>query len=135
MSKMYRKPEVYPFNLAVDACRNAIADAGLEIGDIDGIACWPHAAVHVGHGSSAASPVDIKNSLGLKLNWFEAGMGPGQFASIANARRHCGGLLQSCALLPCRGRADRKSVVSGKGVSVRGDLGGRRCIKKKKKRN
>src|SRR3546814_13934858 len=33
MSKMYRKPEVYPFNLAVDACRNAIADAGLEIGD------------------------------------------------------------------------------------------------------
>src|SRR3546814_18038080 len=28
---------------------------------------------------------------------------------------------------------DRKSVVSGKSVSVRGDLGGRRSIKKKKK--
>src|SRR3546814_10975397 len=27
---------------------------------------------------------------------------------------------------------DRKSVVSGKSVSVRGDLGGRRCFKKKK---
>src|SRR3546814_14344691 len=30
-------------------------------------------------------------------------------------------------------RADRKSVVSGKSVSVRVDLGGRRIIKKKKK--
>src|SRR3546814_20537535 len=30
-------------------------------------------------------------------------------------------------------RLDRKSVVSGKGVSVRVDLGGRRTIKKKKK--
>src|SRR3546814_14385097 len=29
----------------------------------------------------------------------------------------------------------RKSVVEGKGVSVRVDLGGRRCIKKKKKKN
>src|SRR3546814_14484812 len=29
-------------------------------------------------------------------------------------------------------REDRKSVVSGKGVSVRVDLGGRRCINKKK---
>src|SRR3546814_3270549 len=30
MSKMYRKPEVYLFNLAVDACRNAIADRSEE---------------------------------------------------------------------------------------------------------
>src|SRR3546814_13137997 len=31
-------------------------------------------------------------------------------------------------------REDRKSVVEGKGVSVRVDLGGRRIIKKKKKK-
>src|SRR3546814_15113962 len=31
-----------------------------------------------------------------------------------------------------RARSDRKSVVSGKSVSVRVDLGGRRCIKKQK---
>jgi acetyl-CoA acetyltransferase len=85
MSKMYRKPTVYPFNLAVEACRAAIADAGLEVGDIDGIACWPFAPPHTGHGSSAASPVDIKNSLGIKLKWFETGLGPAQFASIVNA--------------------------------------------------
>src|SRR3546814_12917163 len=33
----------------------------------------------------------------------------------------------------CRRRLDRKSVVSGKSVSVRVDLGGRRIIKKKKR--
>src|SRR3546814_13003946 len=39
---------------------------------------------------------------------------------------------------PCDRRhdgEDRKSVVEGKGVSVRVDLGGRRFIKKKKKKN
>src|SRR3546814_16942663 len=34
-----------------------------------------------------------------------------------------------------RERIDRKSVVSGKGVSVRVDLGGRRSIKKKNREN
>src|SRR3546814_20484024 len=34
--------------------------------------------------------------------------------------------------LPDTGEKDRKSVVSGKSVSVRVDLGGRRIIKKKK---
>src|SRR3546814_12857262 len=37
---------------------------------------------------------------------------------------------------PCRTRSgDRKSVVEGKRVSVRVDLGGRRIIKKKKRQN
>src|SRR3546814_16099188 len=35
---------------------------------------------------------------------------------------------------PRRGRLDRKSVVTGKSVSVRVDLGGSRIIKKKKQR-
>src|SRR3546814_9438314 len=46
--------------------------------------------------------------------------------------------IRSCRLhlkpplpLPVTGRTDRKSVVSGKSVSVRVDLGGRRIIKKK----
>jgi acetyl-CoA acetyltransferase len=84
-SKLYRKPTVYPFNLAVDACLAAIEDAGLTPADIDGVACWPGAEVGVGHGSSSASTTDIKNSLGLKLNWYASGSGPAQYASIINA--------------------------------------------------
>src|SRR3546814_11346474 len=39
--------------------------------------------------------------------------------------------LAGCANVGQRGEADRKSVVEGKRVSVRVDLGGRRIIKKK----
>lgn len=84
-SRLYRKPTVYPFNLAVDACLGAIADAGLTPADIDGVATWPAAQVGVGHGNAAASTTDIKNNLGLKLNWFVSGHGPAQYASIINA--------------------------------------------------
>ena len=84
-SKLYRKPTVYPFNLATDACLLAIEDAGLTPADIDGIACWPGTQVGVGHGNSSASTTDLKNSLGLKLNWYSSGTGPAQYASIVNA--------------------------------------------------
>jgi acetyl-CoA acetyltransferase len=84
-SRLFRKPTVYPFDLAVDACLGAIADAGLEPKDIDGVATWPAAQPGLGHGNSAASTTDIKNNLGLKLNWFGSGHGPSQYASIVNA--------------------------------------------------
>jgi len=84
-SKMYRTPTIYPFDLALEACLLAIEDAGLKPSDIDGIACWPGAEPGVGHGSSAASTSDLKNSMGLKLNWYSSGRGPAQYASIANA--------------------------------------------------
>jgi acetyl-CoA acetyltransferase len=84
-SRFYRKPTVYPFDLAVDACQLAIADAGLTSADIDGLAVWPGGEPGLGHGSMAASTTDIKNSLGLKLNWYNSGRGPAQFASILGA--------------------------------------------------
>jgi acetyl-CoA acetyltransferase len=84
-SRIFRKPTVYPFDLAVEACLAAIDDAGLTASQIDGIACWPGAEAGVGQGWSAASTTDLKNSLGLKLNWFASGLGPAQYSSIINA--------------------------------------------------
>ncbi len=84
-SKLYRKPTVYPYKLAIEACLKAIADAGLTPDDIDGICCWPAAQSGVGHGSSSLSPIDLKNALGLKINWYSAGDGPAQYASIIGA--------------------------------------------------
>jgi len=84
-SAINRTPTVYPFLLAVEACRAAIADAGLEIEDIDGAACWPGGQSGVGEGFGAASVGDIKSSLGLKLNWYASGEGAGQYAPIVNA--------------------------------------------------
>lgn len=84
-SSINRKPTVYPFKLAVDACRKAIEDAGLTIEDIDGAACWPGGITHVGEGSAAASVADIKNSLGLKLNWYSSGEGAAMYAPVVNA--------------------------------------------------
>src|SRR3546814_12423313 len=48
---------------------------------------------------------------------------------------HTGSDVTALADLRAVGDEDRKSVVSGKSVSVRVDLGGRRIIKKKKKIN
>ncbi len=84
-STLFRKPTIYPFDLAIKACMLAIDDAGLTVDDIDGLSMWPGGEQGVGEGFSSASGTDIKNTLGLKLNWFATGQGPGQYASIANA--------------------------------------------------
>lgn len=84
-SRIFRKPTVYPFELAVDACIAAIEDAGLTRADIDGIATWPGGEPGNGHGSTAASVSDLRNSLGLNLGWYSSGRGPSQYGAIANA--------------------------------------------------
>jgi acetyl-CoA acetyltransferase len=71
-------------DLTLDACLEAIRDAGLKRSDIDGLACWP------GDNNNGAdfSPVGVlalKGELGLKLNWHGAGYeGPGPLAGVIN---------------------------------------------------
>jgi acetyl-CoA acetyltransferase len=84
-SAIYRKPTVFPFELAVQACQQAIEDAGLKPEDIKGVSCWPAGSAGVGAGMGAASIADISASLGLTLNWFNAGDTAAQLSPIVNA--------------------------------------------------
>ncbi len=82
---LYRQPRIYPFTLAVEACERAMADAGLSVEDIDGIASSPLGVHGVGEGMTAASPADIAATFGFKLNWYGSGENAAQYSSVLNA--------------------------------------------------
>jgi acetyl-CoA acetyltransferase len=78
--------------LTVDACIEAVADAGLELADIDGLVAWPGDVGSTGGltapypGFCGPSTVTVKDMLRLELNWYFAGPeGPGQLGAVANA--------------------------------------------------
>lgn len=70
--------------LTLDACLEAIADAGLTRDDIDGVACWP-GDNHNGDAFSPVGPNALIGTLGLKVNWYGGGYeGPGPLAGVIN---------------------------------------------------
>lgn len=72
-------------DLTLDAVLQAIDDAGLKPGDIDGVAIWPGYSKEPA-GFSPVAITDLKEALGLPLQWYCGGMEQsGQFAAIANA--------------------------------------------------
>jgi acetyl-CoA acetyltransferase len=72
-------------DLALEASFAAIADAGLKRADIDGLSCWPGRVADM-PGASPVSTWEVKDALGLSLNWYAGGMeGPAQMSSILNA--------------------------------------------------
>ncbi|MDB5868736.1 MAG: putative thiolase [Polaromonas sp.] len=70
--------------LSLDAALEAIADAGLQRSDIDGIACWPGDNDN-GNPFSPVGPSALMSVLGLKVNWYGAGYeGPGPLTGLIN---------------------------------------------------
>jgi acetyl-CoA acetyltransferase/uncharacterized OB-fold protein len=66
-----------PLSLAVDACLAAVADAGLELDDIDGLSTYPGAA---GAGMSEGGVTAVEEALRLHPTWINGGgdlPGPG----------------------------------------------------------
>ncbi len=73
-----------PLELTLDACLAAIADAGLEPAQIDGLATYPGATGPAGF--SGAGITEVHDALRLELSWYEGGMeSPGQLGSVINA--------------------------------------------------
>src|SRR5580693_9906702 len=71
-------------NLTLDAVFEALDDAGLRDSDIDGLSSWP--GISATPGMAPVTLREVKESLGLKLNWFAASPeAPGQLSAVMNA--------------------------------------------------
>src|SRR5690606_831548 len=78
MSRIGRRLMTDPLALTLEACRAAVADAGLELDDIDGLSTYP------GAGSlgpfTEGGVTAVESALGLRPSWFNGGaetFGPG----------------------------------------------------------
>jgi len=83
-SEVGRPSNKSAMRLTLDACLEAIADAGLQRSDIDGVACWP-GDNNNGDPFSPVGPSALKSALGLNVNWFGGGYeGPGPLTGVIN---------------------------------------------------
>ncbi|MNH92066.1 lipid-transfer protein [compost metagenome] len=83
-SEIGRPSSKSAMRLTLDACLEAIADAGLQRSDIDGVACWP-GDNNNGDPFSPVGPSALKSALGLNVNWFGGGYeGPGPLTGVIN---------------------------------------------------
>ena len=72
-------------DLTCEAALAAIADAGLEPADIDGLACYP-GPVTGDVGFAGPGTPDVQDALGLQLGWHASGLeGPAQIAPVMHA--------------------------------------------------
>ncbi|WP_033282950.1 thiolase C-terminal domain-containing protein [Streptomyces sp. NRRL F-525] len=72
MSEIGRRLLVPPVSLTVQACERAIADAGLTVADIDGLATYPGAGAAYG-GFGEGGVTALESALGLEPTWYNGG--------------------------------------------------------------
>jgi len=74
-----------PLELTLDACLEAIADAGLTTRDIDGLATYP-GAMGGAPGFTGAGVTEVHDALRLELDWYSGGIErPGQLGAVIDA--------------------------------------------------
>ncbi len=84
MSDVGRRLMRDPLSLTVDACLAAVADAGLDLADIDGLSTYPGGGLNGGHSEGGVPAVE--EALRIQPTWFNGGMElPGQGGSVVAA--------------------------------------------------
>jgi len=84
MSRVGRRLGVDPLSLTVDACRLAVADAGLTMADIDGLSTYPGGFAAGGHSEGGVTA--LEEALRVRPTWFNGGGElPGQGGSVVAA--------------------------------------------------
>ena len=73
-------------DLTIEASLAAIADAGLTVADIDGLAAYPGNVMGDTSGNAGPGTPTVQDALRLSLNWHSGGMeGPAQIQAVINA--------------------------------------------------
>lgn len=84
-SEVARPSQKSALELTLNACSEAITDAGLTRDDIDGVACWPGDHNNAGDSFSPVGSHAAATMLGLDVNWYGGGYeGPGPLAGVIN---------------------------------------------------
>lgn len=84
MSQVGRRLMRDPLSLTIEACEQAIADAGLQREDIDGLSTYPSGPTAGGFSEGGITPLEF--AMRLRPTWHSGGPDtPGQTGSIVNA--------------------------------------------------
>ena len=91
MSEIGRRLMKPPLALTVDACEQAVADAGLTLDDIDGLSSYPGGGNLGGFGEGGVTA--LESALGIRPAWHNGGIetfGPGGSVIAAMLAVHAG---------------------------------------------
>jgi len=113
-------------DLTLEAARIAVADAGLEMSDIDGISSYPGGQQGPMAAFSGPGTPEVQDALRLQVNWHSGGIeGAAQLAAVINAVMAVGAGLARHVLVyrtvtesTAQGSGSRQGIgVGGGGVS------------------
>ena len=124
-SEITRRESRSAIDLTLDAALEAIAHAGLDSSEIDGLSSYPGVRKDISPGFGPVALADVKNALGLQLNWHSAGWeGPAQAGAIVNA---CAAVASGLCnhVLVFRTVTEASSVTGDRKASVSGTGGDR----------
>jgi acetyl-CoA acetyltransferase len=113
-------------DLTIDAALAAVADAGLTLPDVDGIATYPGAGGGAGPGFSGPGTPEVQDALRLQVSWHSGGIeGAAQLAAIVNGVLAVGaGLARHVLVYRTVTESTEQGAGGRRGIGIGGGSGG-----------